>query len=180
MGYYINFKGCDFRIPKENFEPALKAIKAAAKKKMGGVKAKHMASYGHWSWIDMDVVLKAKTLDEFLEEARWSPEHKDGKADEDIISVTFDGEKLGSEGEWMSVLAPFVQTGSWIEVSGEEDAIWRWVFRNGTLEEESAHIEWEDWEGMLNAVLEADKKDLPKYLGLRPDLDVVLSKYLNK
>jgi len=173
MGYYINCMEASFHIKKENFAPALAAIKVAGAKKAG---KKSGGQYqNHWSWIDMDTVANAAELKDFLEEARWIPSFD---PDGNITCVSFDGEKLGSEDEWLKVLAPWVESGSYIQCSGEEDAIWRWTFNGGHMVEVSGSYTWEDWEGMLKDSLRKNKELIPSFMGIRPDLDVVLDEIL--
>lgn len=126
----------------------------------------------------MKIVLECGSLKDVLSEAGWPAEIDSDTGD--ICSLYFDGEKLGSEEEWMGILAPYVENGSYIEVSGEEDSIWRWCFNNGKLETKEAVLAWEDYEQMLLTVIRHDKDMIPALLGLRPDLDRILAKILGE
>ena len=188
MGYYINTREINFHIKQENFEPALAALKEAVKEKE--------LEGSHWSWINNEDVLNCKTLPEFFsyqvsmwpgnvapeqDEELW-PKHCIGtkvKAG-DLYSLEGYSDKAGSEEEWLSVLAPFVESGSYIEVSGENSEIWRWTFNNRQFENQTAHLCWKDYEGMLRLILEKDPKAAVKYMGIRNDLDKFLATFIKE
>jgi len=48
-----------------------------------------------------------------------------------IDGVEFCAEKLHCEFGMFQKIAPFVRNGSFIEMQGEDSALWRWVFRRG-------------------------------------------------
>lgn len=122
MGYYITVRDMDFRIKKENFAPALEAIKK-------------LEPHG---WVDE--YKTAETLEEAMKAWRWEPAiDKNGEID----YLYFEGEKLGDDERFMEAIAPFVEHDSFIEVSGEEMALWRWSFRDGVMKELNANITWE-------------------------------------
>jgi len=52
--------------------------------------------------------------------------------------------KLWDHDEMCKQIAPYVEDGSYIEMSGEDGAMWRWVFKHGECHEISAVITWPD------------------------------------
>jgi len=58
--------------------------------------------------------------------------------------MEFEREKIGQEDLLFDAIAPWVREGSYIEMSGEDDAMWRWVFRGGGCHEVTPTITWED------------------------------------
>ena len=63
-------------------------------------------------------------------------------AEDNIIGLEYNGEKFGDEEKLFEIIAPYVQSGSFIEMMGEDHSMWRWVFTDGTLEEITPKIEW--------------------------------------
>lgn len=58
-----------------------------------------------------------------------------------IHGISFEGENQdGTEHEMFNAIAPFVEPGSYIEMQGEDGAIWRWVFQDDTCIEKAAEI----------------------------------------
>lgn len=114
MGYYMEQRdSLDFTIKKKNVEGCLKALKEMAE------------IDGNFSWIQNAVVRAANTITQAFKEWRW---HVDLNESGDIIFIRFEGQKLGDEDCLFQTIAPFVEKGSYIEMSGEEDCVWRYNF----------------------------------------------------
>lgn len=66
--------------------------------------------------------------------------------DGNITGISFYGEKLGDELEVFQKIAPYVRSGSFIEMEGQDNELWRWVFQNGKCREVKATIRvtWEE------------------------------------
>lgn len=139
MGYYINQRAGQFCIKKKNFAAALAAIKALAlnTKAMGGGSSTGEKWY---SWVNTAEFVNAKTLDEALGAWRWGPgfDKKTG----DLTSLSFDGEKLGDDEILLDAIAPYVEPESFIEIEGEDGALWRWKFDGKTMTQVNAEISW--------------------------------------
>jgi len=120
MGYSMWCMESDFKILQENHDKALEAIKALAGKET-------ITGYGtpHFSWVTTEHFLKARHIEDALEEWRWSVEFNERG---DISSIGFEGEKLGDEDVLFNAIAPFVVEGSYIQMGGEDQYSWRWVF----------------------------------------------------
>lgn len=115
MGYHITVNESKFKINAENVEIAFKACKENL--------------IGEYYWVDTNYALSRDNIIDYINEWRWCIEIEDGN----IIGIEFEGEKLGDEEELFKVLAPFVESGSYIEISGEDGDLWRWVFKDSSL-----------------------------------------------
>ena len=132
MGYGMSQIDSDIKIKAENVPAALAAI-------LGMYEPDESGGYQTYSWVDRSSVQTSTTLKEALNAWRWQAyERSNG----DIYDFVFDGEKLGSDTELFSVIARFVEHGGYIEMVGEDDSRWRWVFWRGELREEYPEIIW--------------------------------------
>mgnify|MGYP000109231594 FL=1 len=62
--------------------------------------------------------------------------------EDNIIGLEHTKDKLHDEEDLFFVIAPYVRSGSFIEMLGEDHYMWRWVFNDGTLEKITPKIEW--------------------------------------
>ena len=60
----------------------------------------------------------------------------------DIEIECFDGDTWGEDEQMWLTLAPFIEPGAIVEMHGEDDAYWRFLFNDGKLTEQTGHIEW--------------------------------------
>jgi hypothetical protein len=120
MGYCMQQRDSVFFIAKKDVPKALKAIKSLV-----GKERIADSSGPHFSWVDTTGFTEAKTLSDALNAWRWSVEED---ADGNVVAIQFEGQKLGDDGLLFKAISPFVKKGSYIEMSGDESAIWRWVF----------------------------------------------------
>ena len=65
-------------------------------------------------------------------------------AEGDIIGIEFQGGTLRDDFEMFQKIAPFVRDGSFLEMTGEDGALWRWVFKDGECQEINAVVTWPD------------------------------------
>ena len=120
MGYDMWCMESNFRILKENQEKALEAIKElAGKETITG------PWDSHFSWVHTKDFLEARHVENALDAWRWTAEFDEHG---DISGIDFDGEKLGDESVLFNAIAPFVVEGSYIQMGGEDQYSWRWVF----------------------------------------------------
>ena len=142
MGYCMTQRDCHFIIKAENQEKAMEAIKALAKdvdeKGSGGSWSGGGKTKSWYSWVETEEFANAETLADALKAWRWIAEDNKG----DIDYLYFEGDKLGQEDILFEAIAPFVEEGSYIEMSGEDGALWRWAFEQGMMVEREAQINW--------------------------------------
>lgn len=132
MGYCIEMTDSKFVIKKDNFQKALESLKnvfipenMTCKDYIDGVE------YPHFSWVKNEVVLGSETLEGALQGIRYLPSFNH---DGDIVDVGFYGEKYGDEKIFFSALALYVENGSYLSFTGEDEATWTWKFNNGKVE----------------------------------------------
>lgn len=138
MGINIYSMSSRFRIRKERQADALAAVKALR----GQETQKRFTNTpgGHFSFINMTEFIQAETLVDAMCAWRWILEDDDNG---DLYAPSFTGEYLGDEDILFSAIAPFVESGSYIQVFCHDDeCVWRWVFENGSVRREYAHIEF--------------------------------------
>lgn len=127
MGYWMQQIEQAFTIKAENKKAALAAIKELAN---------HEVQW--YSWVETKEFVEAETLAKAFDAWRWQVEEED----EDIVYIYFGGEKLGDDEILFKAIAPYVEDGSFIEMSGEDGARWRWIFENGDCIEKDALIDF--------------------------------------
>lgn len=138
MGYYINQRGADFKIKKNNIKKALEAIKALDPENGGGGSYRDGRKFeSYFAWVNTNEYKNAKTLKEAVQAFRWDIEFDKGG---NCINIYFEGEKVGDDDQFLEALAPFVEPGSYIEMQGENGEIWRWVFNGETMKEVYAEV----------------------------------------
>lgn len=121
MGYCAILEDAKFFIAEENKYEAYRKLKK--------------------DLYDVDGVQKARCLEDILEVYCFSPEIDKG---DNIYNIDFTGDKLWDEEILFNLLAPFVKSGSYIEMRGEDGERWRWVFDNGQFKTVTAKVVWED------------------------------------
>jgi hypothetical protein len=115
MGYYIDVKEINVEII--DAEEALRALKDC-----------YSISIVAWE----QSIANAKTIDEALTKMRWFTENN--------RIQRFTGEKLGDDFQIFEVIGPYVKSGSYIQIVGEDGFAWEWYF-NGTKVTE-INIRW--------------------------------------
>lgn len=141
MGYYVRTTRSDFRVKKEKFDAAYKALCELNQRddlKDGGSYAGpgkvnansprpdgmsyHPAKW--FSWMDADYPSKCKDLAEVLQQVGFEV-YDD--AEGNIEALSYDS-KTGCEEVFLEALAPFVEKGSFINWTGEEGEQYRHDF----------------------------------------------------
>jgi hypothetical protein len=135
MGYHMSQQFARFFVSKENADKAAKAIQA-----LHGKETIHDGSGAHFSWVD-NKFYEIEGFEPLMSEWRWEVTEND---DGDFDSIEFVGEKSGDDLILFQAIAPFVKKGSYIEMQGEDGALWRWVFNGKTCQEVNARVEWDD------------------------------------
>ena len=143
MGYCMNQQNSSFNIKPENEQKALEAIQALAYRVevdgSGGSYSGGKKTEAWYSWVTTREFVEAKSLSAAIQAWNWETEED---VDGNIVDIDFIGEKLGQDDVFLHAIAPYVEAGSFIEMSGEDGALWRWVFDGNEMEEKQANISW--------------------------------------
>lgn len=102
-----------------------------------------IATYGygtganaHLSWITTPNVLKSTNIIEALNTVRW-------KYDPSSHTLDFIGENLGEDLLIFNFIAPYVTPGSYVQMSGADGTIWRWIFKDQKCVEVTATVNFD-------------------------------------
>jgi hypothetical protein len=147
MGYCMDLRAAKFHVAADKKDAALAAIKNIMgpenRPKMHGGSWEGGKQTGWWySWVKCEDVLKCISLDSAM--ALWGWPVDVDTATGDIDGIRFDGEKIGQEDEMFKAIAPFVTSGSWVEMQGEDGTLWRWSWCDGVFREQNARILWDE------------------------------------
>jgi len=124
----------DFLILSKNKNRAQEAIKSVASCATLAEK--------NYRWVDNNEVSKSKTLEEAIN--AWNWEILIDNDSGDVFGISFLGEKSGDEEKLFETIAPYVEKDSFIEMTGEEGEMWRWVFNGEKCFEIYPTVIWED------------------------------------
>jgi hypothetical protein len=143
MGYYMEQMHHVFFIHQKDFPHVLEAIKALAgsidELASGGSYFKGKTEKKWYSWVTTDEFLDATTVFDAIKAWRWEVA-KDIEGN--IDAIDFYGEKLGDDKVLFDAIAPWVKDDSYIQMSGEDGSVWRWVFSEGKCTEQNAKLVW--------------------------------------
>lgn len=136
MGYYVSQEKTCFFISSANKQAALDAVKS-----LNPIEYHKNSDFQRdsFSWVNTDKYKSATTLQEALEEWRWSPLTDDHG---NIVDVEFTGEKAGDDKALFAAIAPFVKEYSYITMQGENGYRWRWLFSKSKLETQPGKWTW--------------------------------------
>jgi hypothetical protein len=134
MGYCMSQRESTIWINKDNVRKALKAIKA-----LKGQESIHDGSGAHFSWVRNDFH-KINDFKEMMDEWGWEVVFDE---EGNVTDLRFEREKIGDEVILFCAIAPFVDAGGYIEMQGEDGALWRWKFDGKTCVEVAAKVSWE-------------------------------------
>lgn len=143
MGYYMEQRGSAFFIDKNHFPKMIDAIHSLGNhpEKMGGGSYQGGKTISkHYSWVKMNFV-ESYDVKYIFDCWRWQTHFDD---EGNITDISFDGEKMGDDRVLFDTIAPFVKEGSFIEMSGEDNDMWRWKFTNSICKEIGARIVWDE------------------------------------
>lgn len=132
MGYHIEQVDSDFFVAADAIPSLIETVHK-------------LAESGRYSWVRYSWVengdIDPNNVEDLFRCWRWNIElDKHGN----IVGIGFDGEKLGDDEVFFKEIAPFVKHDSFIEMRGEDNAMWRWKFSNGKLKELYPEIIWGD------------------------------------
>lgn len=123
MSYTMEQRNTEFFMDQANLEAARKALRQA----MEGFK-----------WFNPK---KAHSLDDAVAQCDWALEFDDN---DNVIGIEMLTEYQGEEKRIFDAIAPYVKAGSYIQMSGEDGSIWRWVFDGTSCREQKPVITWQD------------------------------------
>ena len=143
MGYYIEQTDSKFFIPHTDFDKALTAIKAimySQDKMRGGSWGPDGKTERWYAWVNTDEVLQSQTLVEALDCWRWK-----ARTDsfDNVCGIEFAGEKSGQDDLLFDAIAPYVESGSYVVMRGEDGEVWRWYFEEGTCVEQAGRVSYQ-------------------------------------
>lgn len=128
MGYYMSQNDCRFFVPASNVQSMIEAIH-------------NLDNGSDYSWVNMSFLSKSNDIVEIFQCWRWRIELDQDTGD--IVDIFFDGEKMGDDEVLLKAIAPFVKANSFIEMNGEDNAMWRWHFDGEKLIEKFPTITWD-------------------------------------
>lgn len=143
MGYHMWQDDCNFVIKAANFPAALQAIKDLMVNKEdmdGGFWSGGVQTDRWYSFVHTDAVMESETLIDALSAWRWDAQTR---GDGDIYFISFTGEKSGQDKLLFRAIAPYVKNGSYICMRGEDGALWRWYFEDGTCKDQEGRVIYE-------------------------------------
>jgi hypothetical protein len=125
MGYYIHYHDSQFTIPADKMDAALLALKAAS-------------AQASFRWTDDSSIQEATTLLDAMDECGWPIE----VTEIGVMDITFARKKIGDEHRVFAAIAPFVDAGCFIEVTGDYTDHWRYIFDGTTMKEVYPTVTW--------------------------------------
>jgi len=129
MGYTINQAGAKFKMHRGDLRAAYRAV------------LKLFEGGNDQRWVKVRDSKEWNNIGDALNDYGYEPTFDE---DFNIIDIQFQGEKMGAEDKMFRAIAPFVEKGSYIEMTGDEGAHWRWVFNGKQMKEVHAEVPWED------------------------------------
>lgn len=141
MGYHVEQVNSDFFVVADAIPSLIETVHMLGEKKDSlSVHGAFVLKNNKYSWVQEDYVTSNDVVDIFRY-WRWDIDmDKHGN----IVDIRFAGEKLGDDEVFFKAIAPFVKHDSFIEMVGEDNAMWRWKFSNGKLREIYPEIIWGD------------------------------------
>jgi len=142
MGYYIRTPQTSFAIRTENLPrffdlvSMLMSDENVEENGQGGSYSNGERTRSWYSWVNTDDVRRA-VLDRDIVRVfkMWGYEleiiSNDGGVMRFFLDIRGGEAKIGDEDKFFAAIAPVVEDGSFIDVVGEEDAKWRWMWENG-------------------------------------------------
>ena len=129
MGYEIGIHDSEFHIDNEDTQAALNAITEMMDE------AGHTPRDKAFAWMNGVDPDEWDYLKEAMKDWRFPVEFDD---ELNVVGINFTGQKIGDEEQMFDVIAPYVETGSYITFFGRGDGYrWRIEFHEDEVEEVS-------------------------------------------
>ena len=135
MGYSAKCIDAEFDIEPDKRPGALAALKALADRPR-----EH-----DWGYTDYEEVAEATDLFTAIRTFGWECPFllESGPSDQYLQAASYLYEKLSYGDKLLfNTIAPFVKPGSYLEMSGEDGARWRYVFDGKVMKEVSPTVSW--------------------------------------
>jgi hypothetical protein len=130
MSYCMQQRDQQFRMKPNSDADALAAIKASAKRKA------RTEAASHEDQCFAEKLSGLETLGHALEAWGWQLlDNGDG-----TVWLECLGQKLRDDRLLFEAIGPFVEAGSFIEMSGEDGTLWRWYFDGKQCVEQLGHV----------------------------------------
>jgi hypothetical protein len=151
MGYYVDTLDFNVGITKDKFDKAIESLNSLMTRvdECGrGGQFKDGEKVKTWyAWVTTQTVvdaLKAKDKAQALIKAfvEWGYEFE--KTTDGIELVCREMSKWGDDEHLWSAVAPVLDHNHYIKWRGEDDCYWQYKFANGTLNEGSGQLMWEE------------------------------------
>jgi len=148
MGYCVDI-AISASIPSKNVNKCLEAINELHTDEnllknahgFGTRKEVKVSSYIWYSWVENPPNGKFPDLQTAFEAWRYKVTIDDKG---NLVIDDFNGEKWGDDEIFYDTIAPFVKSGSLIEVRGEDGDTWRHVFENKQVKRQEGRTVYED------------------------------------
>jgi len=135
MGYCVHLSGQKFRIPANKIESCLGGMLNTDNKWLqSAVKdaKKHIKYFDH-----IPPLLKLIELASNIWGFKFTP-----STDGEIDKISFELEKRGDFDGFCNAVAAHVESGSYLEFTGEDSERWRYVFRDGSWKNVKPVVTW--------------------------------------
>lgn len=141
MGVQLTVRYVDFFLAADRKADALAAVKGLLDhpELMGAADYVRGQRIPHFSWVDDRELREAESLREALLAWGWRT-----RTDEagNVVSLRFEGEKLGDEDVLFGALAPFTREGSEIQAVADGEEMFRWHFTGGRVHQDASVPAW--------------------------------------
>jgi len=115
MGYDMEQRDASFFIARQDRRPASGALKALAERES-------------LRWVNQQQIRSARSLATALLACGWRVKADD---EENIVGISWEWGKAGDDLKIFQAIAPWVRSGSYVEMLGDGGYHWRWVFNRG-------------------------------------------------
>lgn len=121
----------DFRIPAEKTHKAWLAIHELMYDDTAEMSGYDQKRGSRFAWMNGVEPTNWDSLEDAM--AGWRfPIERDTNGN--VVGISFTGEKAGDEQELFAAIAPFVETGSFIEFEGADQYMWQYTFDETSME----------------------------------------------
>lgn len=146
MGYYVHITDSNAVIRLDEMPAALDALRALDARddlKSGG----SSAGDKWFSWMNDFDLANAPSVASVLEKLGFDVDHGSYGG----LSIIGYDNKTGDEGIFIQTLAPFIESGSYIEWQGEDNGAYRWGFHDGEMQTQY-DVRIPSWEVTANPI----------------------------